>query len=320
MGALGIKLLGGHYPLTPEATAMAIRIANEQGIYIAFHAGTTRTGSNILGLEEAIELANGGLIHIAHVNSYCRGQVLSDPLAEAQRALTLLEVARNVRSESYLSVLNGTVGDCEGGIPRSHVTRTCLRARRYPETQEGLEQAILDKYCLVQCPEKDDVRLVAGEEGLRLFRARQTIVAVGFPVNSPLCQFLLATAKRAERFAVDAISTDGGAIPRNVLVTAGLALVRLGALSLSDLVTKVSWYPALMLGLSTKGHLGVGADADITVLDLECGRAFMSIANGKIIMKEGTVVGKDGILLTTEAGRKAAAGTRLTYRVSTADS
>ena len=45
-GSLGIKLLGGHYPLTVAATARAIRAAAELGAYTAFHAGTAAHGSN----------------------------------------------------------------------------------------------------------------------------------------------------------------------------------------------------------------------------------------------------------------------------------
>lgn len=43
-------------------------------------------------------------------------------------------------------------------------------------------------------------------------------------------------------------------------------LVKPGILSVEELVRKMSWYPARILGLS-KGHLGIGADADITVVD-----------------------------------------------------
>ena len=40
LGSLGIKLLGGHYPLTSEATARAIEVANQKKAYVAFHAGS----------------------------------------------------------------------------------------------------------------------------------------------------------------------------------------------------------------------------------------------------------------------------------------
>ncbi len=73
-GAIGLKLLGGHYPLTPEATALAIELANRNKAYVAFHCGTLKTGSNIEGFLEAVELAKGKSLHIAHINSYARAE------------------------------------------------------------------------------------------------------------------------------------------------------------------------------------------------------------------------------------------------------
>lgn len=46
-------------------------------------------------------------------------------------------------------------------------------------------------------------------------------------------------------------------------------LARKGALSLSEAVARFSTNPALILGLSNKGHLGVGTSADLTVLDIK---------------------------------------------------
>ena len=74
-GAIGLKLLGGHFPLTPEASAAAIKVANDRGAYVAFHVGTLAHHSTIDGVAEACELTAGGRLHMAHINSYCRGQV-----------------------------------------------------------------------------------------------------------------------------------------------------------------------------------------------------------------------------------------------------
>ena len=67
-GAIGVKVLGGHYPYTPEATAEIFRAARERTAYAAFHVGSTATGSDLRGLREAAELADGGPLHVAHVN------------------------------------------------------------------------------------------------------------------------------------------------------------------------------------------------------------------------------------------------------------
>ena len=54
----------------------------------------------------------------------------------------------------------------------------------------------------------------------------------------------------------------------------------------------------------SKGHLGIGADADMTVLDLAVGRAYMGMALGKVITVDGFITGRGGTVITTEEGEK----------------
>ena len=124
-GAFGIKIMGGHFPFTPETTGRIIEEADKRGAYIAFHAGSTVNGSNINAVEEALELAGNHPLHLAHANAYCRGQV-EDVLMENKRLLEGLKKKPNVISESYLSVMNGTGAliNKETGRAASGVTRT----------------------------------------------------------------------------------------------------------------------------------------------------------------------------------------------------
>lgn len=301
-GAIGLKLLGGHYPLTPDATARAIEVANQNKAYIAFHCGTLNKGSNIEGFLEAIELAQGQALHIAHINSYTRG-VIRPWMQEAEEAIAALIANPNIRCESYLSPLNGTSARCAQGAPESLQTRKCLEAGGFAPTEQGLEEAILAGWAQINMEAGGEVVLATGPEAAAYWRQKETDTTVSFNVNPPEPRLRLATAKRPDgRFVVDAISTDGGGIPRNVIVEMGLSLVKLQALTLKEFVQKTSYNPARILGLMNKGHFRPGADADITVLDLTRQQAFMTIVNGKVIMVNGYVCGQGSTVITTAAG------------------
>jgi len=301
-GAIGLKLLGGHYPLTPEATARAIEVANQNRAYIAFHAGTLEKASNIEGLLQAAELAAGDAIHIAHINSYCRGAI-RPYMQETEEAIAALERHPNLRSESYLSPLNGTSAKCAAGVPESRVTQHCLKTGGFPPTEAGFEEAILAGWAQINVEAGGRVVLGTGKAAVDYWRGRGTDTTVSFNVNPPEPRLRLATAKRQSGdFVVDCISTDGGGIPRNVIVDMGLSLVRLQALSLAEFIRKTSTNPARILGLKNKGHFGADADADITVLDLTRQKAVLSMANGTLVMYQGHVCGRGGRFITTTAG------------------
>jgi hypothetical protein len=169
---------------------------------------------------------------------------------------------------------------------------------------------------MVNAPRGDVNVLASGPEALDSWSQAGTDVMLSFNVNNPQALMLCATAKdESGRFVVNALSTDGGGIARNVLVEKGLLLVRFGALSLAEFVLKSSCNPARMFGMLGKGHLGAGADADITVLDLEKGRAILSISGGKLLMVHGHVIGEGGKLYITEQGRRVAQSRKIAYEV-----
>lgn len=302
-GALGVKLLGGHYPLTSEATARAIEVANSLGAYVAFHAGSKRHGSNIEGLLEAVELAGEHALHVAHINSYCRGLV-RPYMEETELAIEALVAHPNIVSESYLSPLNGTSAKCTGGVPESLATRNGgLKAGGFPPTEAGMEAAILAGWAQINMEAGGKVVLATGREAVDYWRSRGTDTTVSFLVNPPEPRLRLAAAKRPSGgFVVDALGTDGGGIPRNVILEMGLSLVKLQALTLREFVLKASANPAAILGLKGKGHLRPSADADVTVVDTVAQRAYMTIVDGRIVMCDGQVFGRGGAVVTTAAG------------------
>lgn len=316
-GCIGVKILGGYHPFTPETTSNIICACNEQTAYIAFHIGTRASGSHLGGLREIPELIGRGRLHVCHVNSYCRG-VIAEPDAECTEALSILESMRGqLNSEAYHAVPNGTNGRCDkDGNVIADVPRNCLRLRGYPPTREGMRKAILDGYGSVLAQRGGQIVYLKGREALELFEKADTDVGMSFPVNLTSSAFKLTTAKnKAGEFIVDAVSTDGGSHPRNVAIQSTMALVRFGALTPLEMAAKLSWTPARMLGILNKGHFSEGADADITVLDPEAGAPIMSLVAGKLIMLNGRPIGSGGTLLVTSEGERAARDSGLSYRV-----
>ncbi len=315
-GSLGFKCIGGHHPMTPDATAKAIEVCNESMAYVALHCGTKATASHLEGLREVPELVGNGRLHVAHVNAYCRGMIRPS-VDECMEAIELLSrMKQQLVSEVHLAVPNGTGGRCEGDDVVDMVTRNCLVMGNYPLTRTGMRQALEDGYASVIIERGGRVMLVQGGEAVDLWEASGTNIGVSFPVNLPQTGFLLTVAKDDDGdFVVDAVSTDGGYLPRNIAVPKTWAMVKMEALTPLEMAMKLSSNPARMFGLSSKGHLSQGADADITVVDPDTGNATLSLASGKVIMLNGRAVGSGGTLLVTKKGEAAAKKTRLGYQV-----
>ena len=302
-GAIGIKILGGHYPLTPEATYNIFQITHQEKGYMGFHVGTTKTGSNILGVEEAVKLAEGNPLHIAHVNAYCRGYI-EDPLSELKIVMDILKKSPNIVSESHLAIHNGCYGGIdENGIPLSYVLRNSLRAKGYQVSKEGLEEALRVKYAGVYALVGSKIEYIYGDEAIDYWKKHKYDVGVCFPINRRRSAQVCATEKdKKGNFVVDAISSDAGAIPRNCILSHGLSLVRFCALTLSELVQKISLTPSRMLGLKNKGRLSIGADADITIFDPDSTKVEIVLIKGRVCMVSRIIFNNSGRLIVTERG------------------
>lgn len=87
-----------------------------------------------------------------------------------------------------------------------------------------------------------------------------------------------------------------------MIVENGLLLVKFGALSLTEYAVKASLNGARALGLPNKGHLSVGADADISILDIEAEKAFATVVNGRVSMLNGNLVGSGTTFICDERG------------------
>lgn len=309
-GSLGVKIVQEPFP--HETIIDAIGVANERKVYVKLDCGVTEEGSNIDGLKWIVDaLGNNLHLDIAHVNSYCRGQI-KDPVEEALDAINMLKKHKNIQSESYLGIINGTSGKIVNDAPLNGCTRDCLRLGGYAETKDGMIKALKEGYCKVPEEMGGETILLEGEKALRIW-LEDDDRTVSFPVNVPSAAIFLVTKKFDNKFVINAISTDGGSIPRNLIVNSGLGLVKYGALTLNEFILKTSYNPSRMFGMIQKGSLDVGLDADITILDLVKGKASMGIALGKVIMVNSVVMGQGGTIITTKKGAAKIEGAGLPY-------
>jgi imidazolonepropionase-like amidohydrolase len=314
-GGIGLKL-HADTPVSPEALDAAIGIAETTGSWIAIHCGTTASASDLTGLREAVAVAAGRPAHIAHVNSYCRGDT-ADAATEAEEALALLRSAPALLAESYLSPWNGNWGGCRDGVPEIARVGTWLSRAGHPPTETGLEAAIRSGAAAAIVASRHGASYVSGDAGVEAWRDAGTMIEIGFPINPFESRVRLATARDERGFTVAAIATDGGGISRNVTAEAGLALIALGGLTPAEFVLKASTAGAVALGLAAKGHLGHGADGDVTIIDAAHSRVAMTIANGEVVMRDGRVTGRGSRVLTPPEG--VAAVERTGCRVITYD-
>ncbi len=179
-----------------------------------------------------------------------------------------------------------------------------------------MRQALLDGYGFAHVEREGMIELVTGEEAVAIWEAAGTSASLSFPVNPASSAYTLTTEKdESGEFYVDAVSTDGGSLPRNVAIERTFALVSFGALTALEAAHKLSWMPSRMLGLVNKGHFSPGADADITVVDPGSGRATMSQVAGETIMQDGRSVADGGTWLVTAEGEAAAQASGLRYEV-----
>ena len=61
--------------------------------------------------------------------------------------------------------------------------------------------------------------------------------------------------------------------------------------------------PARMLNLMNKGHLSIGADADITVLDPKTSKAEYVVAQGHTILNKGNLLSGKPTAFCTSSGQ-----------------
>lgn len=296
--------MGGHYPLKPEVSSLLIKTALERRAYVAWHAGTSEHGSNIEGMKEAVEMADGYPLHLAHINAYCRGAVRPE-LEETLQAIDLLKKNPNIFCESYISPKNGTRLTCfPDGKIQSKVTGNCLRRFGFTEDADGVRKALLAGKAFVVYDAGGYSDLMTGEEALKRWEAAGTDVGGSFNVNPRFRESCLPKSSAMTAVLLWTQFPRTAAAFRATSSSRRAVLVKLDVLTLTEFAQKTSLNPARMLR-QNKGHLSVGADADMTVYDYATQEPKASFVAGRKVLWDGKVVAKGATVICTERGQKA---------------
>ena len=141
-------------------------------------------------------------------------------------AIDLPKANPNIFCESYVSPKERHTFDLQSdGTIQSKVTGNCLRAFGFTEDADGVRKALLARKAFAVYDAGGYSDPMTEKKPLKLWEAAKTNVGGSFNINPPLPRIALAQAKRDDgAFVVDAISTDGGCIPRNVILSARLVL------------------------------------------------------------------------------------------------
>jgi len=168
---------------------------------------------------------------------------------------------------------------------------------------EGLGEALRVQYAGVNAMVGSKMKYIYGSEAIDYWKKYNYNVGICFPINRRRSAEVCATERDVKGdFVIDAISSDAGTIPRNCILSHGIPLVKFRALTLSELVKKISLTPSKMLGLNNKGHLSIGADADITVFDPDNTKVEIVLIKGKVCMVSGIIFNQPGRLIVTLRG------------------
>ena len=246
-GALGIGVGIAYFPLSTRAEILDLfKLAAERhtALYIHMRMGGQVEPGAIDALQEVIADAasTGASLHVVHITSTC--------IREAPLCLDMIQGARKHGLDVTTEMYPYTAGMTDIS---SAVFNDGWQERQGGVTFHDLQWALTGE------------RLTA--ESFARFRKIGGMVAVH---SIPEDVVRSTIANPMVMIASDGIMENGKGHPRAAGTYSrvlGHYVRELHALTLMDALRRMTSMPADRLGIKTKGHLSVGADADITVFD-----------------------------------------------------
>jgi formylmethanofuran dehydrogenase subunit A len=291
-----------HWQLTPRRIVGALaRAVHELGLAhpLHIHASNLGVAGNIESTLATIDALDGLRGHLTHVQFHCYGN--DGPKKFSSAALRLAEAVNanpNV-SIDVGQIMFGQTVTASGDTMRQHANADLGSPRKW--IGADIE---CDAGCGVvpfRYREQSYVNALQWSIGLEIFLLVRdpwrVVLTTDHPNGAPftsyphLIRLLMDKAFRDEQLA---------RLHPDVAAQSALRDIR-RELALGEIAILTRAAPARLLGLTDRGHLGVGAAADIAVYR-EQGDAESQFSRPAWVLKDGVVVVRDGRVIAAPAG------------------
>lgn len=283
-----------------ELAAAADRLKLPHPVHI--HANNLGIPGNVATTLETMRSLDGHRGHFAHIQFHSYGGDQADPGSFRSAVADLIDY---VRAHPNISVDVGHIHpgrtlSMTADAPFSHVLHQLTGGRWYAADVE--QESSCGILPMEYQPQKSLVHAVQWAIGLEWYLLMDDPWRLAMTSDHPnggaftrypeMIHLLMDSAARREALAQMPASlrerTSLGAIEREY--------------TLQEIAIITRAAPARLLGLRAKGHLGIGADADIAVYSPSANRTEM-FARPKYVFKGGELVATDGEIVHETRGR-----------------
>lgn len=293
-----------NYGVTPrEILRNLAKIKEELNLPHAIHVHCNNLGSpgNFTTTLETIDAVKGEPIHITHIqfNSYA-GENWGNFASGASEIVNKINSYKNVTVDVG-QVIFGDVTTMTADGPWQHTVYKHSHQTKWinidveMETGSGIVPYVFK--------ENNAVNAIQWATGLEIFLLIKDPYKVCLTTDHPnagtfyyypnIVELLMSKKKRDEMLN----KINAKAKEKTTLVSIDREY------SLQEIVTITRAATATIMGLKNKGHLGIGADADIAIYKVDENDIARSFSSAKYVIKDGKIVIKDGEVIENYFGR-----------------
>lgn len=289
--------------VTPrQVVATLARAVHELGIVHPLHIHASNLGvpGNIASTLATIDALDGAPGHLTHVQFHCYGTEGARKMSSAARELIDAVRSRPNVSIDVGQIIFGQTVTASGDTMRQHANSTLGSPRKWVGA---------DIECDAGCGivpfkyrEQSYVNALQWAIGLELFLLHpdpwRIVLTTDHPNGGPFTSY-----PHLIRLLMDKPFRDEQLARLHPDVAQQSALREIAReLTLYEIAILTRAAPAKLLGLTDRGHLGVGAAADIAVYRADAPDPQSMFTTPELVIKDGAVVARDGRIVSCPTG------------------